>query len=75
MRALLVILALVAVVAAILLYTGYVRLPVEREGSISVTTPRVGVETGRVTVGTEQRTVTTPTINVERAREAPANAN
>ncbi len=74
MRTLLSIVAVVVLVVAGLLYTGMIRLPVEQAGSISVTAPRVGIETGRVAVGTEQRTVTTPTLRVEKAGEAPQNA-
>ena len=73
MRAFLILLALAVLVVAGLLYSGFIRLPVERPGAISVQTPKISVEAGRVSVGTEQHTVTTPTINVERPGEPPAN--
>ncbi|WP_425229337.1 hypothetical protein [Sphingomonas sp.] len=66
MRTLLLLLALVVLIGAGLLAVGFIRLPVERTGAISVQTPRIGVETGRVSLGTEQHTVTTPTLQVQR---------
>ena len=66
MRTLLSLLAIAVLVVAGLLYIGMIRLPVERAGAISVQTPRIGVETGRVSLGSEQHTVTTPTINIEK---------
>lgn len=70
MRALLVILALAALVAAALLYFGLIQFEQTRPGSVQVQTPKFEADVGRVGVGTENRTVTVPTLEVER----PANA-
>ena len=72
MRALLTLLALAVLVIAGLLYFGVISLSATPG---EVRAPSVHADVGRVTVGTEQRTVTTPTINVERAGEPPANAH
>ena len=69
MRALLVILALAALVAAALLYFGLIQIEQVRPGSVQVQTPRFEADVGRVGVGRENRTVTVPTLEVER----PAN--
>ena len=74
MRAILVILALVALLAAGLLYLGFFSVGQTRAGSVSVQTPRFEADVGRVAVGTENRTVTVPTVEVQRASDAPANA-
>ena len=66
MRALLVILALIALLAAAALYFGFVSFEQTRPGAVSVQTPRFDADVGRVGVGTENRTVTVPTLEVER---------
>ncbi|HEU0043081.1 hypothetical protein [Sphingomonas sp.] len=70
MRALLVLLALAALVAAALLYFGLIQIEQTRSGSVQVQAPKFEADVGRVGVGTENRTVTVPTLEVER----PANA-
>ena len=74
MRAILVILALVVLVAAATLYFGFWTLDQTRAGAISVQTPRFDADVGRVAVGTRNETVTVPTIAVERPGAVPANA-
>ena len=74
MRAILVLLALVALVAAGLLYLGFISIEQTRPGSVAVQTPQFEAGVGRVAVGTENRTVTVPTVEVQRANETPANA-
>jgi hypothetical protein len=71
MRALLTLLALAVIVVAGLLYFGIISL--SASGG-EVRAPTVRADVGSVSMGTENRTVTVPTINVERAGEAPANA-
>ena len=70
MRTLLTLLALAILVLAALLYFGVVRLSAQ-PGVVQA--PTVHADVGRVSVGKEERTVTVPTINVEKAGE-PANA-
>ena len=67
MRAILVLLALAALLAAALLYLGLISIEQTRPGSVQVQTPRFDADVGRVGVGTENRTVTVPTLEVERA--------
>ena len=69
MRALLTLLALAVIVVAGLLYFGIISLTATAG---EVRAPTVHADVGRVAVGTESRTVTVPTIEVERAGEAPA---
>ena len=74
MRALLVLLALVVLVAAGGLYLGFFSFEQTRAGSVAVQTPKFNADVGHVSVGTRTETVTVPTVNVERAADAPANA-
>ncbi|MBV9747275.1 MAG: hypothetical protein JO157_00525 [Acetobacteraceae bacterium] len=67
MRAILVILALAALVLAALLYFGVITLSAQPG---EVRPPVVHADVGKVTV--EQRTVTVPTLNVEKPGQ-PAN--
>ena len=73
MRALLTLLALAVLVVAGLLYFGLFSFEQTRGGSVQVQTPKFQADVGRVAVGTENKTVTVPTINVERAGQ-PGNA-
>lgn len=70
MRALLTLLALAVLLLAALLYFGVIRLWAE-PGVVQA--PTVRADVGRVSLGREERSVTVPTINVERP-SAPANA-
>ena len=69
MRAILTLLALAVLVVAGLLYFGVIRLS-GTPGSIEP--PHVQADVGRVTLGKEERTVTVPTLDVQKPGE-PAN--
>ena len=70
MRAILTILALAVLVLAGLVYFGVVRL----SGTPGqVVAPSVHADVGRVTFGQETKTVTVPTVNVEKPGEPTAN--
>ena len=66
MRAILVLLAIAALAAATLMYFGFITFGQVRPGSVQVQTPRFEADVGRVGVGTENRTVTVPRLEVER---------
>ena len=66
MRAILTLLALAVLVVAALLYFGVIRL----SGTPGqVVAPTVHADVGRVSVGREEKTVTVPTISVQKADE------
>lgn len=66
MRAILTLLALAVLVVAALLYFGVIRL----SGTPGqVVAPTVHADVGRVTLGQETKTVTVPTIGVEKPGE------
>ena len=67
MRALLVILAVAVLALAAALYFGIISLSAQPG---EVRAPSVRADVGRVSVGKEQRTVTVPTIEVQRAPPA-----
>ena len=69
MRALLVILALAALALAAALYLGVISLSAQPG---EVRAPTVRADVGRVSLGKEERTVTVPTIDVQRAGNAQA---
>ena len=73
MRAILVLLALVCLALAAALYAGFVNLEQTRAGSVQVQTPAFQADVGRVSVGTENKTVTVPKLQVERADDAAGN--
>ena len=69
MRAILTLLALAVLVVAGLLYFGVIRL----SGTPGqVVAPTVHADVGRVTLGKEERTVTVPTIDVQKPGEPAA---
>ena len=68
MRALLGLVALVILVVAACLYFGVISIEQTQPGVVQA--PRFQADVARVSVGTENKTVAVPTINVER----PANA-
>lgn len=70
MRAVLVILALVCLAAAAALYLGFVNVQQTRPGAVQVQTPKFEADVGRVAVGTENKTVVVPKLEVERAGAA-----
>ncbi|MFS0772659.1 hypothetical protein [Sphingomonas sp. 1P08PE] len=67
MRALLVILALVVLVAAAAMHFGFLSIDQTRPGVVQA--PKFEADVARVSVGTENKTVAVPTLQVER----PAN--
>ena len=74
MRAILTLLALGVIVVAGLLYFGIISLS-GTPGTVQVQAPTVHADVGRVTLGSEKRTVTTPTIEVQRAGDPNTNAH
>lgn len=67
MRAILVLLAVLCLGAAAALYLGFINIEQTRAGSVQVQTPKFQADVGRVSVGTENTTVTVPKLEVERA--------
>ena len=70
MRAILTLLALAVLVVAGLLYFGVIQLTTTPG---QVVAPTVHAEVGRVTMGKEERTVTVPTIDVQKPAETATN--
>jgi uncharacterized membrane protein (Fun14 family) len=68
MRVLLVLLGLALLVVAALMYLGIISIDQTRPGVVQ--TPQFHADVAKVTVGTKEKTVAVPTINVER----PANS-
>ena len=68
MRFLLVLLGIVLLIVAALMYFGMINIDQTRAGSVQ--TPQFHADVGKVTLGTKEKTVAVPTINVER----PANS-
>jgi uncharacterized membrane protein (Fun14 family) len=68
MRVLLVLLGLALLVVAALMYFGIISIDQTRPGVVQ--TPQFHADVAKVTVGTKEKTVAVPTINVER----PANS-
>ena len=64
MRALLVLLAVAVLALAAALYFGIVSIEQTRPGVVQA--PRFDAEVARVSVGTENKTIAVPTLNVER---------
>ena len=70
MRAILVLLGLAVLVLAACLYFGIIRLDQTRAAVVQA--PAFHADVGRVSVGKQEKTVTVPTISVEKAQ--PGNA-
>ncbi|KQU47517.1 hypothetical protein ASG67_14445 [Sphingomonas sp. Leaf339] len=68
MRTLLVLLAVVALIVAALMYFGFISIDQVKPGVVQA--PQFQADVARVSVGTENKTVAVPTLQVER----PANA-
>jgi len=64
MRTLLVLLGVVALVAVAAMYFGLISIDQTRPGSIQ--TPKFQADVARVSVGTENKTVAVPSINVQK---------
>ena len=67
MRSLLVLVGIVALIVVVLMYLGFINIDQTRPGMVQA--PSFKADVGRVTVGTENKTVAVPTVNVEK----PAN--
>lgn len=67
MRTLLVLIGIVALVAIALMYFGFINIDQTRPGVVQA--PAFKADVARVSVGTENKTVAVPTVNVEK----PAN--
>ena len=72
MRAIIVLLAVAVLVLAACLYAGIININQTRPGVVQA--PAFQADVGRVTVGKEDRTVTVPTIAVQKPGEQPGNA-
>lgn len=68
MRTLLALIGVVALVVVALMYFGFIN--VDQTRSAVVQAPQFNADVARVSVGTEQKTVSVPTVNVEK----PGNA-
>ncbi|WP_203308774.1 MULTISPECIES: hypothetical protein [Sphingomonas] len=67
MRTLLVLIGIVALIAIALMYFGFINIDQTRPGVVQA--PAFKADVARVSVGTENKTVAVPTVNVEK----PAN--
>ena len=72
MRIVLVLLGIVLLVVAALMYFGMISIDQTRPGVVQA--PQFHADVGKVTLGTEQKTVAVPTINVERPANSAAAA-
>jgi hypothetical protein len=68
MRTLLSLIAIAVLVVVALMYFGIINIDQTRPGMVQ--TPKFQADVGKVTLGTENKTVAVPTINVEK----PANS-
>jgi hypothetical protein len=68
MRSLLVLIAIVALIVVALMYFGFINIDQTRPGMVQA--PAFKADVGKVTLGTENKTVAVPTVNVEK----PANS-
>ena len=71
MRAILVLLGIAVLVLAGLLITGIVSIDQTRPAVVQA--PKFDADVGRVSLGTENKTVTVPTVEVQKADPTPAN--
>jgi hypothetical protein len=72
MRALLGLLAIAVLVVAALLYFGIISISQVQPGVVQA--PRFDADVATVSMGTENKMVAVPTINVNRPANAPASA-
>ena len=70
MRGLLTLLGLVILIGVVLLYFGIIKLDQVRPGVVQ--TPQFHANVAKVTVGTENKTVAVPTIQVQKPSEIPS---
>ena len=69
MRTLLALIGIIALVVVALMYFGLINIDQTR--SAVVQAPQFKADVARVSVGTENRTVAVPTVNVEKPGNAP----
>jgi hypothetical protein len=72
MRSLLALLGIAVLVVAGLIYFGIIRIDQTQPGVVQA--PRFQADVARVSVGTENKTVAVPTIDVQKPGETPAPA-
>ena len=72
MRSLLALLGIAVLVVAGLIYFGIIRIDQTQRGVVQA--PRFQADVARVSVGTENKTVAVPTIDVQKPGETPAPA-
>ena len=72
MRALLTLLGLVILVGVVLIYFGIIRLDQTRAGVVQA--PQFHADVAKVTVGTENKTVAVPTIQLQKPAPSPTPA-
>jgi len=72
MRIVLVLLGIALLVVAALLFFGMISIDQTRPGVVQA--PQFHADVGKVTLGTEHKTVAVPTINVERPANSAAAA-
>ena len=74
MRTLLSLVAIIVLVVVGLMYFGIINIDQTRQGVVQA--PKFQADVAKVTLGTENKTVAVPTIDVQRPGETPtANAN
>ena len=71
MRGLLTLVGIALIVLIVLIYFGFINIDQTRPGVVQA--PQFHADVGRVSVGTENKTVSVPKISVEKAPGAPAN--
>lgn len=69
MRGLLVLVALVVVIVGALMALGFINIDQTRPAVVQA--PSFKADVGKVTVGTENKTVAVPTVDVQKPGEAP----
>ena len=73
MRGLLTLLGIVILVGVALLYFGIIKLDQVRPGVVQ--TPQFHADVARVTLGTENKTVSVPTLQVQKPSPVPSPAD
>ncbi|WP_267396369.1 MULTISPECIES: hypothetical protein [unclassified Sphingomonas] len=64
MRSLLVLIGIVALIVVALMYFGFINIDQTRPGMVQA--PAFKADVSKVTLGTENKTVAVPTVNVEK---------
>ncbi|WP_174293181.1 hypothetical protein [Sphingomonas bacterium] len=69
MRALLTLLGIAILVAVVLIYLGFINVGQTRPGVVQA--PQFHADVGKVTLGTENKTVEVPTLSVQKPAATP----